>query len=266
MRDGSRVHREPIDQLGIQLAPAASPRLRRGPSPWPPHRHAKPASESSVHASRPRTAPRPYPPDLSRCHVYRAFALVPLVCRLISLAEPDSSGSAEPSRLCQRCSHPIRRLPDRTALSFYRAAANRRRTGRESGRPHRPAPVPAAQPLRGWDVNQRKEYRRPRTEQQHINGGEIVDTVREGRENGIAKRGGGQRAKGDQQVVLGPWLAAVCRVRAVSSPPVWCARSSCPGWPVTSRAGPGGRADPAAGGAAAARRRRAASRAGVASR
>jgi hypothetical protein len=41
------------------FAPAASPRLRRSPSPWPPHRHAKPASESSVHRGRSCTAPRP---------------------------------------------------------------------------------------------------------------------------------------------------------------------------------------------------------------
>ncbi len=45
--------------LASSFAPAASPRLRRRPSPWPPHRHAKPASESSVHRGRSRTAPRP---------------------------------------------------------------------------------------------------------------------------------------------------------------------------------------------------------------
>ncbi len=44
--------------LASSLAPAASPRLRRRPSPWPPHRHAKPATESTVHR-RSCTAPRP---------------------------------------------------------------------------------------------------------------------------------------------------------------------------------------------------------------
>jgi hypothetical protein len=51
--------------------------------------------------------PGPYPPDLSRCHAYGALPLVPLVYRPISLAGPDPSGSARPSRLCQRCLPPI---------------------------------------------------------------------------------------------------------------------------------------------------------------
>jgi len=52
----------------------------------------------------------------------------------------------------------------------------------------------------------------------------------------------------------------------VSSPPAWRARSSCPGWPGTSRADCCGPAGPAVGGAAAATRRRAASPAAAASR
>jgi len=42
-------------------APAASPWLRRRPSPWPPHRHRKPASESTdpQQAERSCTASRP---------------------------------------------------------------------------------------------------------------------------------------------------------------------------------------------------------------
>ncbi len=120
-----------LTSLASSFAPAASPRLRRRPSPWPPRRHAKPASESSVLPLLAARAlhPGPYPPDLSRCHAYGAFALVPLVCRLVSLAGPGPSGSTEPSRLCQRCFHPLRRLPDRTALSTYRAAATTRRGG-----------------------------------------------------------------------------------------------------------------------------------------
>jgi hypothetical protein len=47
--------------------------------------------------------PGPYPPDLSRCHAYGALPLVPLVYHLISLVGPGLSGSAKPSRLCQRC-------------------------------------------------------------------------------------------------------------------------------------------------------------------
>src|SRR3977135_4274360 len=42
------------------FVPAASPRLRRRPSPWPPHRRNFPASELTAHPSqRSRTAPRP---------------------------------------------------------------------------------------------------------------------------------------------------------------------------------------------------------------
>jgi hypothetical protein len=52
----------------------------------------------------------------------------------------------------------------------------------------------------------------------------------------------------------------------VSSPPAWRARSSCPGWPATSQAGPLGRAHRAAAGAAAATHRPAASHAAAASR
>ncbi len=41
-----------------------------------------------------------------RCLAYGALPLVPLVYRLISLAGPGPSGSARPSRLCQRCFPP----------------------------------------------------------------------------------------------------------------------------------------------------------------
>src|SRR4051812_16301127 len=42
--DGSHVHQESIDEPGARLNPTASPRLRRKPSAWPPHRTNKPAS------------------------------------------------------------------------------------------------------------------------------------------------------------------------------------------------------------------------------
>src|SRR5258708_5677929 len=45
--------------LAPSFAPAASPRLRRRPSPCPPRRHAKPASESTTHLRWPCTASRP---------------------------------------------------------------------------------------------------------------------------------------------------------------------------------------------------------------
>ena len=45
--------------LASSFAPAASPRLRRRPSPWPPCRHAKPVTESATHTGWPCAAPRP---------------------------------------------------------------------------------------------------------------------------------------------------------------------------------------------------------------
>jgi hypothetical protein len=93
--------------LASSYAPAASPWLRRRPSPWPPRRHAKPASESATHTRRPCTASRPVSTRFEPVPRLRSFTtLVPLVCRLASLAGPGPSGSTEPSRLCQRCLPP----------------------------------------------------------------------------------------------------------------------------------------------------------------
>jgi hypothetical protein len=74
MRDGSRVHREPIDQLGTQLCPGSiangyAADLHRG----------LPTGTLSRLRSRPSTPdgralhPGPYPPDLSRCLAYGAL-------------------------------------------------------------------------------------------------------------------------------------------------------------------------------------------------
>jgi hypothetical protein len=67
MRDGSHVHCEPIDQLGIQLCPGslatATPQFFTVASP--------PASQTGYGVDLPETGcralhPDPYPPDLSR--------------------------------------------------------------------------------------------------------------------------------------------------------------------------------------------------------
>jgi hypothetical protein len=102
-RDDSRVHCEPIDQRGIQLCPATSSRVRRSPSSQPPHRHRKPATESTSHYGRLCVAPRPISARFEPVPPYGALPLVPLVYHLISLVGPGLSGSAKPSRLCQRC-------------------------------------------------------------------------------------------------------------------------------------------------------------------
>ena len=69
---------------------------------------------------RVRTAPSPYPPDLSWWAVKGRQALVPLVHLPVSLAGPAPSGSTSTFRHCQGCSRPPRRLPDQAALSFTR--------------------------------------------------------------------------------------------------------------------------------------------------
>ena len=100
--------------------PAASPRLRRRSSPWPPGRlsHRGQKFPATAKRHRVRTAASPYPPDLSWWAVKGRQALVSRVHLLVSLAEPASSGSADASRRCQGCSHPHQHLLDQAALSF----------------------------------------------------------------------------------------------------------------------------------------------------
>ena len=76
-----------------------------------------------------RCTPAPYPSGLSRHWPYGALPLVSLVYRLISLAGPGLSGSATPSRLCQRCLPSSPASPSQTALSSCQAAATARREG-----------------------------------------------------------------------------------------------------------------------------------------
>ena len=108
--DGSHVHRA-TDRRGRRPAdaPAASPRLRRRSSPWPPHRSLEVGfgvdrrrDEDGGHALH----PGPHPPGWSRYHVYEALTLVPLVRLLVSLAGPAPSGSASASRHCRGCFPP----------------------------------------------------------------------------------------------------------------------------------------------------------------
>ena len=56
------------------LTPTASPRLRRRPSAWPPHRSGSPASESTPQPSEDRALrPGPDPPDLEPVQPLRGF-------------------------------------------------------------------------------------------------------------------------------------------------------------------------------------------------
>jgi hypothetical protein len=107
--------------------PAASPRLPRSTSPWPPgptpahlpeSSPLQPQARTGAHRTRPISA-RFEPVYLSR----DVITLVPHVLLFITLAEPAPSGDPGTSRRCQGCSHPPRHLPDQAALSFTVPAA-----------------------------------------------------------------------------------------------------------------------------------------------
>ena len=55
------------------FAPAVSPRVRRRPSPWPPHQHSEPASESTTHKWWSCTADRPVSTRLEPASRLRSF-------------------------------------------------------------------------------------------------------------------------------------------------------------------------------------------------
>jgi hypothetical protein len=104
-------------------APAASPRLTRSTSPWPPGRHPQdhpgvPRRSGLRPGKQVRTAPGPYPPGLSRQAFKGRRNWFLSVLLSITLAGPAPSGSADTSRLCQGCSHPHRHLPEQAAPSF----------------------------------------------------------------------------------------------------------------------------------------------------
>ena len=102
--------------------PAASPRVRRRPSSWPPHRPI----HSGFRVTHPnlgtdvRCRPTQIRPVRVGSTLTELHALVPLVHLLVSLAEPAPSGSADASRLCQDRFRPHRRSPDQAVLSFGR--------------------------------------------------------------------------------------------------------------------------------------------------
>jgi hypothetical protein len=106
--------------------PAASPRLPRSTSPWPPGPTSTSQPESSLsqhnrtgaHRARPISA-RLEPVYLSK----DVLTLVPRVLHSVTLAEPTPSGSTGASRLCRGCSHPSRHLPGPAAPSFTVPAA-----------------------------------------------------------------------------------------------------------------------------------------------
>jgi hypothetical protein len=111
--------------------PAASPRLRRRPSPWPPHRHRNPASELTSTAPRRQDHalhPGPYPPGLSRLSAYGASTTGSLSLHLLtSLDEPAPSGSSGTSRRCRGCFPPSPAFPRSGCPQLHQTAATARR-------------------------------------------------------------------------------------------------------------------------------------------
>src|SRR5215216_898839 len=130
------------------------------------------------------------------------------------LAGPGPSGSTDPSRRCQGCSHPAWRLPGRAALSFNRAAATAQwwvlspHPVTQRLVAHALVAVQLGGPLPG-------SARPPTRSPDRWHG--VHHGFQQHRVVGVGRRqpdGQGDAATVCQQVVLGPGLAAVCRVRA----------------------------------------------------
>jgi hypothetical protein len=108
--------------------PTASPRLRRRPSTWPPHRrHITGFGVDPHHRRKSRAAIRPTSTRLEPATRYGASPLVPHVHLLVSLAGPGPSGSTDPSRRCQGCLPPSRASPRSDYPQLHRPAATDQR-------------------------------------------------------------------------------------------------------------------------------------------
>jgi hypothetical protein len=130
--DASHVHRVPVGRVvpsfprqprhgygaglprGLLGRKGCDPRSRRPPRSSPV---AACAADRPTSARFEPALPLAGVPPLVHCALHRPALL----------AGPGPSGSADPSRRCQGCSHPPCRLPGRAALSFSRAAATAQR-------------------------------------------------------------------------------------------------------------------------------------------
>src|SRR6266508_3757954 len=126
-RVASHVDCHPVDEVGAQLYPGSLTRVRRSPSPWPPHRPL-PTGYGVARRNRDGRAllTGPPPPGWSRHVTYGASTLVPRVHLLVLLAGPGPSGSTGPSRRCQDCPPPCVstvRLPSASPACCDRPAA-----------------------------------------------------------------------------------------------------------------------------------------------
>ncbi len=105
-------------------APAASPRLRRRPSSWPPDRRHQPVQGVPRHQVGCAQQPSPHPPDSSwRVRLRGVQMLVSHVHLLVLLAGPEPSGSTGPSRRCRGCCPPSPASPGSGCPQLHPPAA-----------------------------------------------------------------------------------------------------------------------------------------------
>jgi hypothetical protein len=108
--------------------PGASPRLRRRPSPRPPYRppHTGPGVPPTSSHPLEIGLRAPIPAHIHQIGAgarIKGLTLVSRVYLSLSLAGPDTSGSAAPSRRCQGCSHPNPAPPGSGCPQLQRPAA-----------------------------------------------------------------------------------------------------------------------------------------------
>jgi hypothetical protein len=110
-------------------APAASPWVRRRPSPRPPGRLFLSFRKFPTTVAGSRCALLPTRIRQVRVGIaLRGFTpSVPRVLLSVTLTGPTPSGSTDAPRLCRGCSHPRRHLPTQAAPSSTRAAATTQR-------------------------------------------------------------------------------------------------------------------------------------------
>ncbi len=118
---GSHVHQQPVDGMGAQLFPCnlatVTPQAFTVAS-WP-----TPSAGLGVTDRLPdqrALLPGPDPPGFEPVHPLEGVPpLVSAFVRLsVSLAGPEPSGGADPSRRCRGCSHPALCLQGQAASSF----------------------------------------------------------------------------------------------------------------------------------------------------
>jgi len=107
------------------FAPAASPRLPRSTSPWPPCGKCEPAREFPDHSnSQGCTAPGHIRQVQAGSVIKGRITPVPRVLLSVTLTEPTPSDGAGASRLGRGRFHPSWHLPGQAAPSFLTPAAS----------------------------------------------------------------------------------------------------------------------------------------------